>query len=402
MSKLKLSILVMLTLAVLPIASASAIPEIKLFPDTGTATTIQGSGFAPWQNVKIYWNNTQMVTLPYGAMLFAGPSGNFVAMITALNQTANTYTIVAINTHPNATVCNASAIFTVPNFNGLDGKNGINGTSSTEAGPKGDKGDAGSVWFSGNVDPTPATGKDGDFYLHTTTSDVWKRVLGVWGVETNIKGLIGIAGENGLDGVDGVDGVDGTNGIDGINGIDGLDGVDGTNGIDGTDGIDGVDGLDGSGSGLDGTMWFTGTTAPSSTLGADNDLYLRTTTSNVYKKIDGTWEILMNIMGATGASGSDGATGATGSTGATGAVGPLGPRGQVGEIGATGAQGLQGIQGVKGEMGDVGATGATGSIGLTGLAGKDADTNMVYLALIMAFIAVLGVAWVYRKQSEYE
>jgi hypothetical protein len=53
-------------------------------------------------------------------------------------------------------------------------------------------------------------------------------------------------------------------------------------------------------------------------------------------------------------------------------------------------------------MGDIGATGAQGAIGLAGLAGKDADTNMLYGALIMAFISLLGVAWVYRKQSEYE
>jgi hypothetical protein len=102
-------------LAATPTIFAGAVtPTITLYPDTGVATTIQGSGFAPWQNIKIYWNDTQMVTLPYGAMLFAGPSGNFVAMITALNQTANVYEITAVNTYSNSTVCTASANFTVP------------------------------------------------------------------------------------------------------------------------------------------------------------------------------------------------------------------------------------------------------------------------------------------------
>ena len=44
----------------------------------------------------------------------------------------------------------------------------------------------GNKWYKGNVVPTNQ-GRNGDLYLHTTTSDVYYKENGVWNVVTNIK-----------------------------------------------------------------------------------------------------------------------------------------------------------------------------------------------------------------------
>jgi hypothetical protein len=49
--------------------------------------------------------------------------------------------------------------------------------------------------------------------------------------------------------------------------------------------------------------------------GVNGDLYLDTTTSNVYKKTGGVWNIICNIKGATGAAGPQGPMGSGGSLG---------------------------------------------------------------------------------------
>ena len=38
-----------------------------------------------------------------------------------------------------------------------------------------------------------------------------------------------------------------------------------------------------------GTLWFTGPGLPSDSVGRDGDLYLDTTTGDVYRKTEGTW-----------------------------------------------------------------------------------------------------------------
>jgi hypothetical protein len=63
-------------------------------------------------------------------------------------------------------------------------------------------------------------------------------------------------------------------------------------------------------------MWYEGTTVPASGLGVNGDLYLRTTTGDVYQKASGAWSIVGNIMGPAGA---------TGATGPAGPTGPMGP-----------------------------------------------------------------------------
>lgn len=70
--------------------------------------------------------------------------------------------------------------------------------------------------------------------------------------------------------------------------------------------------------GTNGSTWYTGSVVPVSGLGVNNDLYLLTTTGNVYKKLAGTWGIIENITGPTGPTGPIGPVGPTGATGASG------------------------------------------------------------------------------------
>ena len=72
--------------------------------------------------------------------------------------------------------------------------------------------------------------------------------------------------------------------------------------------------------GIDGTQIYNGTTAPSSTTGANGDYYLNTATADLYKKNNGTWTSLINLKGAAGKDGKDGATGPSFLAGYTGQV----------------------------------------------------------------------------------
>lgn len=66
-----------------------------------------------------------------------------------------------------------------------------------------------------------------------------------------------------------------------------------------------------------GATWHSGTTVPSTGLGVVGDWYLRTTTSDVYKKTgEAIWSLQLNIKGATGAEGKEGAAGKEGPAGA--------------------------------------------------------------------------------------
>jgi hypothetical protein len=67
--------------------------------------------------------------------------------------------------------------------------------------------------------------------------------------------------------------------------------------------------------GIDGATWYTGSGAPSSGTGANGDFYFRTSNSDVYQKISGSWSVIANIKGAQGDPGTNGTDGATWHTG---------------------------------------------------------------------------------------
>ena len=70
---------------------------------------------------------------------------------------------------------------------GEDGKDGIDGGDGKD----------GSSWLSGSSKPTNSLGKDGDYYLNTSTNDLYFKENGEW------KFLSSINGEDGEDGSDG-------------------------------------------------------------------------------------------------------------------------------------------------------------------------------------------------------
>jgi hypothetical protein len=65
-----------------------------------------------------------------------------------------------------------------------------------------------------------------------------------------------------------------------------------------------------------GSTWYSGSGAPSAGLGINNDFYLDTVTSDVYKKTAGTWAVVDNFMGPQGPTGPTGPQGPTGASGA--------------------------------------------------------------------------------------
>jgi len=58
------------------------------------------------------------------------------------------------------------------------------------------------LWYDGVGAPGGGLGNNGDYYLNTTSGDVYKKIAGIWTIEGNIKGA---NGTNGTDGVFGGD-----------------------------------------------------------------------------------------------------------------------------------------------------------------------------------------------------
>lgn len=63
--------------------------------------------------------------------------------------------------------------------------------------------------------------------------------------------------------------------------------------------------------GKDGATWLVGLDVPANTLGKNGDLYLNTSTLDLYLKSDNAWSIIANIKGTDGEDGDNGADGAT-------------------------------------------------------------------------------------------
>lgn len=116
---------------------------------------------------------------------------------------------------------------------------------------------------------------------------------------------VGCAGSAGSDGKDGQDGDDGAPGATGPAGMNGKDGARGDDGAPGTNGADGVDGAPGS-DGADGTSVRSGTGAPAAELGNVGDVYIDSTTGDLYAKGEGGWSKTGSLKGPAGEDGTDG------------------------------------------------------------------------------------------------
>jgi hypothetical protein len=98
-------------------------------------------------------------------------------------------------------------------------------------------------WLSGDDEPNAGTGNNDDFYLNTTTGDVYQKEDGAWSLIVNINGT-------------------------------------------------------------DGATWRFGSGVPSSGLGVDGDFYLDEATYYIYEKSSGAWVPRGCIKGADGSSSS--------------------------------------------------------------------------------------------------
>lgn len=214
------------------------------------------------------------------------------------------------------------------------------------------------AWRNGTTIPADSLGSNGDYYLRTTTGDVYTKVAGTWGTPicniTGPQGAPGAQGNQGIQGIQGIQGATGATGAKGDTGNQGIQGVAGpkgdtgntgaagTNGTNGTNGqgvpvggtsgqvLSKIDGTDfntqwvAAGSG-GGTTWYNGAGAPSGATGIVGDYYLNSTSGDFSKKTGAsTWTVQGNLKGPTGATGSQGIQGIQGIQGVAGTNGTNG------------------------------------------------------------------------------
>ena len=96
---------------------------------------------------------------------------------------------------------NTSKVFNF-SFKNLKGAKGDTGATGAD----------GTTWLTGTATPTPAQGKDGDWYLNTANCDIYQKASGAWSKKGNIKGAQGIQGIQGVKGDTGKQGIQGIQG----------------------------------------------------------------------------------------------------------------------------------------------------------------------------------------------
>lgn len=152
----------------------------------------------------------------------------------------------------------------------------------------GRRGITGSVWLTGSGAPSDAAGRDGDYYLRTTTGEVFYKVAGAWGAAVaNITGSLWLNGAglpSDLSGRDN-DYYLRTSTGDVYQKVAGAWGSPVAN--------------------LNGGAWLSGSGVPSDAAGKNGDLYFRSSNGAVYQKAAGTWgSPIANLTGPQGATGS--------------------------------------------------------------------------------------------------
>ena len=149
----------------------------------------------------------------------------------------------------------AQGIQGLPGTNGTNGAVGATGPAGTQ-GIQGLAGTNGTSVLNGNANPIAGIGVNGDFYLNTTTNELFgPKANGTWpnGVSLvgpqgaqGIQGVAGLTGPAGAQGIQGLPGTNGTNGAVGPTGPTGLTGPAGAQGIQGLPGTNGTNGAVGA------------------------------------------------------------------------------------------------------------------------------------------------------------
>jgi hypothetical protein len=188
--------------------------------------------------------------------------------------------------------------------------------------------------------------------------------------------MMGCAGSDGKDGRDGAPGADGPAGMNGMNGADGDDGAPGSKGEDGADGPAGMNGMNGA-DGDDGSGILQGAGAPTAGLGVDGDVYIDTVTRDVYQKSNGTWSVITNLSGGpAGPKGDPGDTGADGVDGASVRTGSGVPAAGLGNVGDVYIDSTTGDLYAKDAGGWTKTGSLKGPAGADGLDGVDVDDTL--------------------------
>lgn len=214
-------------------------------------------------------------------------------------------------------------------------------------------GSTSTVWRSGSGAPSNTVGEENDLYLDIASSDVYKKIAGVYTFLLNIKGATGEMGPPGPAGPAGPTGLQGPQGEQGLKGDKGDTGPAGAQGPVGPQGLKGDTGAAGP-QGIEGPQGPIGPAGPQGLKGDTGDTGPQ------------------GPKGDAGATGPEGPQGPAGPQGEPGAIGPQGLPGDKGDPGDTGPQGPigpagpQGVKGDKGDPGDAGLQGPKGDTGATG------------------------------------
>jgi hypothetical protein len=217
-------------------------------------------------------------------------------------------------------------------------------------GPTGAAGKDGSIIYSGSGIPVATIGANGDYYLDKTTGNLYgPKTAEAWGTPIVLKGTDGINGANGTNGTDGTNGSNGANGSNGTNGTNGSTTLSGNGAPVSTAGVVGDYYLDKTNyllygpkdnvgwgvpillrgaagaqgptgpAGADGTVIYSGETAPDAGLGKNGDFYISRLPVMIYgpKTASFGWGNGTNLKGADGINGTNGTNGSNGNNGNT-------------------------------------------------------------------------------------
>jgi hypothetical protein len=195
---------------------------------------------------------------------FIGPYDNLVAYVfgNVVSSGGESFIAIAPTTGHPPTAGSDNAWWALLAKKGVDG---ADGADSTVPGPAGTPGSV--VRNSASV-PSNALGIDGDYYLRSTTKELYFKAAGAYSVIAVLSG---------------------------------------TNGTNGTNGA----------AGTPGSIIRNGSSVPSNALGIDGDYYVRSTTKDFYFKAAGAYSIIAVLSGTNGTNGTNGAAGTNGVNGNT-------------------------------------------------------------------------------------
>lgn len=261
---------------------------------------------------------------PQGIQGIQGATGA-TPVVTASATVGNTTGTPTVEVVKGGTTTNPTFAFNFTNLKGAQGPQGIQGP----IGPAGAKGATGDRGATGERGPQGATGAAATIKVGTVSTGSPGTDATVVNAGTANAAVFNFTIPRGATGAIGSQGPAGDRGPQGPTGPTGPRGATGDRG---PAGANGTSAAWHSGTAVTGTSTSAITVAVSGSKAGD--MYLNTSTSNVYKATAAnSWVYICNIKGAQGI---QGPTGPRGATGATGAVGPKGD------------QGIQGIQGPAG------------------------------------------------------